>query len=341
MLEDKQLIVVNNKKNKYISVVIVVTIILSIAISIIPSLSNIAYATEISNSTEENSEENVKSDTNNNTTNVKTPIANTVKNSTSENNDKTKSSGSTNNVKSNNANLKSLGIRPNDFKGFSPNKTTYSVTVENNITSIEIYATAQNSKSKISGTGKKSLKEGNNVFNVTVTAEDKTNKTYKINVKRLSEGEGKKEDEENDNINSLSLSELKVNDIQLSPEFAPDVYEYTAVLTEKLDKLDITAISGDDNANIEIIGNENLAMGENVITILVKSSKSEEVSTYQLIINKQSPLANNSQEVSDDLEQGTRWSTKRKIAIVVLTSIICMAGIVFAIIEYMYTNRKE
>ena len=83
-------------------------------------------------------------------------------------------------TKSSVATLANLGIKPNDFSGFSPNKTTYSTTVPNSTTSIEIYAQKGQSGQKITGTGKKQLKEGNNAFSVKVTAEDgKTTKTYK------------------------------------------------------------------------------------------------------------------------------------------------------------------
>ena len=37
---------------------------------------------------------------------------------------------------------------------------------------------------------------------------------------------------------------------------------------------------------IEILGNENLQMGENVITILVKSEDGQEIYTYQIIVTK-------------------------------------------------------
>lgn len=87
--------------------------------------------------------------------------------------------------KSSVATLGNLGIKPNDFKGFVPNKTTYSTTVPNSISSIEIYATKGQSGQTISGTGIKELKEGENNFDINVTAEDgKTTKTYNLTVTR-------------------------------------------------------------------------------------------------------------------------------------------------------------
>ena len=98
------------------------------------------------------------------------------------------SSNQSNNTqtKSSVAILGNLGIKPNDFSGFTPNKTSYSTTVPNSVSSIEVYAVSpQNQKQTISGTGKKQLKEGQNNFEIKVTAEDgKTTKTYKLTVTR-------------------------------------------------------------------------------------------------------------------------------------------------------------
>lgn len=74
--------------------------------------------------------------------------------------------------------MKNLGIRPNDFSGFTANKTEYAVEVPNEVENIEIYAVKGTDGQTISGTGNKTLTEGENAFNVTVTAEDGTTKKY-------------------------------------------------------------------------------------------------------------------------------------------------------------------
>ena len=78
--------------------------------------------------------------------------------------------------KSNVATLSNLGITPNDFKGFSANKLSYSTEVPNDVETVEIYAKKGQSGQTISGTGKKTLKEGANTFNIVVTEEDVTTK---------------------------------------------------------------------------------------------------------------------------------------------------------------------
>ena len=80
-------------------------------------------------------------------------------------------------------NLKSLSV-----EGFtiSPefNKSTleYSATLDANTTKVKINATVNDSKAKLSGTGEKEVKEGNNPFEIVVTAENGSSKTYKLNL---------------------------------------------------------------------------------------------------------------------------------------------------------------
>ena len=188
---------------------------------------------------------------------------------------------STTTEESSNANLSNLGIRPNDFTGFMPGTTTYDVTVPQDVETIEVYATAQDSRATVSGTGNKTLEYGANVLNVVVTAEDGTTKTYTINVTREGEGEAEETDEI---INGLS--NITIGDLELNPSFATDVYEYTVKYIGEDTSLDIQTVTTDPSYTVEILGNEELKVGENTITILVSDSEGNNVATYQVTINK-------------------------------------------------------
>lgn len=235
-------------------------------------------------------------------------------------------------TKSNVATLSNLGIKPNDFKGFKSSQTSYSVEVPNNVETIEIYASKGQNGQKISGTGKKNLKEGANSFNIVVTAEDgKTQKTYTINVTRKQENEeteqeipeNPEEEQPEENIQEtpleekIGLTELKIEGVDIIPEFKPDVYEYRIEINEDIEKLDISAITDNTNYNIEITGNENLQEGENVITIIVKDENTEDVTTYQIIVNKIINKNNNIEKL---------WLENKNIIILI------SGGIIFLII---------
>ena len=126
----------------------------------------------------------------------------------SENNDDNVS----NNKESNNANLSNLGIKPNDFTGFKPNKNSYNVTVPNDVTSIEVYAYKGDEGQSVSGTGKKNLNEGENTFEVKVVSEDrsKTN-TYTIVVTRE---KSENSEQENNTVDDANV----IDDVQIANE---------------------------------------------------------------------------------------------------------------------------
>ena len=82
---------------------------------------------------------------------------------------------------STNNNLKSLNVEGFEFE-FDKNKTEYSISVPNETTSVKVGATAEDGKARVNGIGDFEVKEGDNVIEVVVTAENGDKKTYKLNV---------------------------------------------------------------------------------------------------------------------------------------------------------------
>ncbi len=243
---------------------------------------------------------------------------NNQKNKTTPNN----TNNTNNNNKSSNANLSNLGINPNDFKGFNPSVTTYDVIVPNETTSVEVYANAQNKNSTISGIGKKELKEGLNSINIIVTAEDGTSKTYTINLTRQqsnsTENEVKQEEV------PTRLEQLKIEGCKLNPEFNSEIYEYNVEFTGDLNKLNIEAQSNNENAKINIIGNENLIKGNNTIEIQVTDPESDKTLSYIINVNK---IEN----------EENRKDNKYIFYIIVVVALI----IVIAVLVLIINNRKK
>lgn len=235
------------------------------------------------------------------------------------------------------ARLKNLGIKPKeyDFSGFKKDNLQYSVQVPNDVTEIEIYAEAISSKATIKGTGKIELKEGKNTANVEVTAEGGTKKVYVIEIERKEVGVVG-EETNNEKVKSVGLSQLLLSNFDLNPNFDSEIYEYKLELTEDLDSLDIQAKANDNESVIEIIGNGNLKQGENIITILVNNAETEEVATYQIIVNK-----NVSDEVAGSVDwlNPSTWGLKEKIIIGI--AIVLILVIVVAIIIKIRLSRQE
>lgn len=233
-------------------------------------------------------------------------------------------------------------MNPNDFTGFSENKTSYDVTVPNNVTQVEIYATKKDSKASLTGTGIKKLQEGQNTANVIVTAEDGTTKTYTINIKRLSKNEKQDTTENLDaksssNSKDLELSNLEIEGVNLEPSFESSTYKYEISIKGEQSNLDIKASTNNTSDKVEIIGNENLQNGQNIITILVTNSKSDEVATYQIYVNKNVIDSN-----TVDNEFGkTVKELKIKLWVFRALVVIVVLGIIMLLIIKHKKNKKE
>lgn len=177
------------------------------------------------------------------------------------------------NTKSSNKNLKSLVVTPSSISPkFSASTTEYAMTVGSDVDEIEIKAEAEDSKAEVLVEGNKNLKIGENTITIKVTAEDETVRTYKIAVTK------EKKDQ-------VGLKELLIEGVKLNPDFDANTYLYTVDMENKnLSELNITATANKEKATVEIIGNTNLTVGNNVITILVKESDTE-TATYQINVN--------------------------------------------------------
>lgn len=307
-------------KNK-IKNIIGITIILSTIIF----CSN-TYATNTTNSS--NTSTNSKTNSSSNSTSNKTNKTNTSSNTTS---------GSS--TKSSDATLSDLGIKPNDFKGFKSGTTSYKTTVPEDVAEVEVYAKTTSSKATVTGTGKKKLENGTNKVEVIVTAENGTKKTYTIEITR----EGKNEEtattaqaEEttvaNENIGD-GLSSLKIEDLKIEPDFKTNVYEYRVKYIGEKEKLDIEAKTTNSNYKVEITGNNELKEGENIITILVSDANSNNIATYQVIVNKSLV---DEETLAKEQEQKQKEEQKKKMMVAggIGASLLVFIIVIIAIVKH-------
>lgn len=176
--------------------------------------------------------------------------------------------------KSNNNNLKSLTVGAYELTPeFSADVTEYSLTVDENVDVLQVTAEPEDETAEVEVSGNDNLLLGENTIKIKVTAEDETVKIYTINVTK---GEAPK----------IQLKELSIEGYTLSPDFKGDVYSYTLTINDvNVKELTINAKTDNEDAKIEILGNKDLKLGENIVTILVKSEDEEEVTTYQIVVN--------------------------------------------------------
>lgn len=246
----------------------------------------------------------------------------------------------TNTTKSSDNTLKSITVGDKTFSGSSL-KNTITHTVAATVGSIKLSATKNNSKATVSGTGTKSLVEGTNKFNITVTAENGDKKTYKVNVIRLAEESTIPNviDEQNNNTEEvkLLLTSLTIKDVDLSPEFNSEVYNYTANV-QNMQKLEIDATASKYDAQINIEGATDLKEGENIVKITVVLG--EESVEYIIKVNNSTQTMVGMTE--DDGNNNIFLDYKVRESI--LIALVCILGIIairYIIISYKYSKKMD
>lgn len=184
-------------------------------------------------------------------------------------------------TKSSEARLKNLGIRPNDFKGFKKDKYEYSTTVPNSVAEVEVYAEKENSNAKVEGTGKVTLKEGDNTVKVKVTAEDgKTTKTYTLTIKRKTVAE-----------ESAENGEARLKTLGIKPEeydfkgFDSEKTEYSVEVQNEIDEIEVYATAMNSSAQITGTGMIKLKEGKNELKVDVISANGTK-KTYTLEVTR-------------------------------------------------------
>ena len=118
---------------------------------------------------------------------------------------------------------------------------------------------------------------GKNVAIFTLTSEDgKNTEIYKFTIYRGETTDG-----------SNFLASLNIKGFNINEEFDKNKLDYTATVSYETESIEIDALGEDENADIQIKGNENLKVGENVITITVTSSETEEKKIYNITVTRQ------------------------------------------------------
>lgn len=175
---------------------------------------------------------------------------------------------------SSNNNLSNLSVNVGAIK-FNKNTTSYSLSVDSDITSVTINANTEDSGAKIRGTGTKSLDYGKNTFKVVVTAPSGDEKTYTINITR--------KDNRSSNNN---LSSLKVNGGDLKPNFSKNTTKYSLSVPYSISSLDINAKAEDSKAKVSIFGNKGLIAEETKDVTITVTAENGSKKTYTISVTR-------------------------------------------------------
>ena len=194
------------------------------------------------------------------------------------------------NVKSSNNYLSSISLNVGNL---SPEfyRETFEYTVENlpeDITEIEVNATAEDERANISGLGIISLEPGENRIQIDVTAENENVREYVLIVNT------KEELVESD----LRLEELQISQIDKNGEFKPldisfekETFEYVVDVENDIVDLDVNPTVENEGIIVETTGEKNLKDGENVVLVTLTAQNNEEIQTSYIIkVNRKSGI---------------------------------------------------
>lgn len=182
------------------------------------------------------------------------------------------------NFQTDNTNLQGLRLnREGLTPEFSKEIKEYNIIIPNNIQELDVVAISENPNSSVEIIGNTDLKEGVQQIMIYVYAEDKTKReVYTIQVTKT----------DNIELANTNLEMLAIENVFLNPPFHRDEMNYQAEISQEIEKVNLLAVPENEQATIQIKGNETLQEGNNPISIEVTApngltKKKYEVSIYR------------------------------------------------------------
>lgn len=177
-------------------------------------------------------------------------------------------------IANNSAELSELAVKNYPFdETFSPQQTTYDITVDNEVTSLDLHYVADDENAEVSISGNQNFILGNNQVTIRVISSKKDlEKTYTINVYRQPYA-------------NTYLSSLSVSEGVLTPAFTKTTLEYKVNVTSDVSSITLDAATEISGMTLTGTGIYNLAYGDNRLVVSVTSS-SGVVRKYHVVVNR-------------------------------------------------------
>ncbi|MBQ6546550.1 MAG: cadherin-like beta sandwich domain-containing protein [Bacilli bacterium] len=171
---------------------------------------------------------------------------------------------------------------------FSKSVFSYSVKVDSDVEKISIDAVKNDINQVIEGEVVDTpLKYGKNTFKLVVSNGSAPKRTYEIVVTR------KDNRDTNALLTSISLSSGNI-------KFDPAVYEYETKVLNEVTKISVLATPEKETSTVRVIGDTNLKLGTNIITVIVKAEKgNEQRYVIKVIRLKQGELIGDNANIKD------------------------------------------
>lgn len=225
---------------------------------------------------------------------------------------------------------------------FVKTKENYAITVGMNVNEINVNAGTESDTSYYYVEGNKNLVEGDNTIRVVVVSESGNTRTYYITVTKTDSPEK----------SDAYLENLVIEDIVLKPDFQSEVFEYDlGKVGVDVDKLNILTFTKNENATVEIIGNENLKAGENEIKIVVTAEDKTTKKEYILKVTKEEAEITEVNELKQEKERSSTekfndfmeniWLSVKANALLVLMYAFIVVEFIQIVYLYRQLNKKD
>lgn len=232
--------------------------------------------------------------------------------------------------KSSNNYLKSLSVdNYKIYPDFDKQTENYEIKEELNVDSLNIKAEADDEKASVSGIGIVKLNSGENKIRIDITAENGTVRTYFIKVIKSTK--------KNLYLKSIKINEKSstnneiIKEISISPAFDSKVYNYSAVVENYVDNVEVNATTDLENTTISVSGNENLKVGTNEIIITVSDNDNQKA-IYKIIVNKKE---------KSELLNGNNMNDVNRNKAMIISGIVIVLILLFMIIKKRKHHKKH
>ena len=138
---------------------------------------------------------------------------------------------------------------------------------------------------------------------------------------------------------SNKLAGLNIKDYNINEQFDENTLDYTASVPYEIENLEINATAADENAKVEIKGNNNLKVGENVITITVTPTDEEnEIKIYNITVIREEYV---SEEPTSEFVPGA-IDKKDNLNIILIILIVLVSLTIIGVAAYLiFFNKKK
>lgn len=138
---------------------------------------------------------------------------------------------------------------------------------------------------------------------------------------------------------SNKLAGLNIKDYNINEQFDENTLDYTASVPYEVENLEINATAADENAKVEIKGNNNLKVGENVITITVTPTDEEnEIKIYNITVIREEYV---SEEPTSKFVPGA-IDKKDNSNIILIILIVLVSLTIIGVAAYLiFFNKKK